>query len=313
MPHSQTKIYILLGLVVLTWGLLWPINKVGLYYIAPLWYISLRLIIATICMFLLAKVLGKLTLPKWRDWPMIFIVGFFQTGLFLGFLTIGLTQVGAGRAAILVYSTPIWVTPIAYFFFDESLSRFKLIGVILGVAGILLLFSPWGLDWSHKGIIIGNILLLLAALSWAFAMIFTRYMPWHSSVLQITPWQLLFATIPICFLALFLEPPPHIILNTSLIVSLLYASIFGTAFAYWGIVTVSKELPVITTSLSLLGVPIISVIASAIFLHEPITLTIFFAMVLILAGLAVASLNNKPLTKIISKNRSLDKRNASGE
>jgi drug/metabolite transporter (DMT)-like permease len=294
------KTYVLLGLVVLVWGLLWPINKFGLYYMPPLWYASLRLIIATICMFLLAKILGQLSIPKGRDWPMILILGFFQTGLFLGFLTIGLNQVGAGRAAILVYSTPIWVTPIAYFFFNEQLSRLKLLGVILGAAGILLLFSPWGLDWSDKKVIIGNILLLAAALSWAFAMIFSRYMPWHSSVLQITPWQLLFATIPVSLFAMFLEPSPHIVWNTPLIISLIYASLLGTAFAFWGIVAVSKQLPVITTSLALLGVPITSVIASALFLHEPITVNIFFAMILVLGGLAVASLSNRKPIETVS-------------
>jgi drug/metabolite transporter (DMT)-like permease len=296
---SHTKAYFLLVAIVFIWGFLWPINKIGLEFMPALWFVWLRLIIATGCMFLLVTLLGKLSLPKKQDWPMILVVSFFQTGLFLGLLTSGLEYLSAGRSAILVYSTPIWVTPIAYFFFHEYVSKRKILGVLFGCAGILLLFSPWGLDWHQKHAVIGNILMLLSAWSWAFAMLFTRFRPWHSSVLAITPWQLLVATVLISFFTFIFEPHPHIIWSTSSIATIVYASVIGTAFAYWGIVQASKELPVTTTSLAMLAVPVIGVLTSALILKEPITLLMLSAMLLILIGLTLAALGNRLPSKII--------------
>lgn len=290
---SHLPTYLLLLAVIVVWGLVWPICKIGLAYISPLWFVEIRLIIAAFCMFLLVAVLGKLQLPRRRDLPMLIVIGILQIFLFLTLLTIGLKYVGAGKSAILTYTTPIWVTPIAFLVFKEKVPLLKLIGVLLGAAGIIILVSPWGVDWTDKSALLGNILLILAAISWSCAMLFTRYMPWHSSPLVMAPWQQVVALIPMTIVTLILEPTPHIIYNHALLGSILFASILATAFAYWGIVHVTKELPVVTTSISLLTVPVFSVIASYFMLDEAIDLNMLIAMILIITGLMCATLSVK--------------------
>lgn len=62
-------------------------------------------------------------------------------GIFVLLINVGLHLVEAGRSAILVYTTPIWVTPIAIFIFKEKAGFLKWLGLVLGIAGIIVLPS----------------------------------------------------------------------------------------------------------------------------------------------------------------------------
>ncbi|MGE3921274.1 MAG: DMT family transporter [Gammaproteobacteria bacterium] len=153
------------------------------------------------------------------------------------------------------------------------------------------------MDWSSKNVIIGNILLILSAISWAVAMLCTRYLPWHSSSIEMAPWQLLLACIPMVILAVIFEPHAHIIWNLSLYGALAFTSLLATAFAFWALVYVTRELPVTTTALSMLGVPVVSVIASALLLGEAFTSNNIIAMALILGGLICAAIGDGKASK----------------
>ena len=138
--------------------------------------------------------------------------------------------------------------------------------------------------------IFGNTMLLIAAMSWAFAMLHIRFATWHSSPLTLIPWQLLIGLIFVTTLALIFEPNPTITWNMHLFGSILYTGVFSTAFGYWGVVELSKNMPAIKMSLCLLAVPVAGLLASALILHEPLTGTIMTAMLFILMGLATLSL-----------------------
>ncbi|MGE3919909.1 MAG: EamA family transporter, partial [Gammaproteobacteria bacterium] len=72
--HKPKKtVYLLLLSIILIWGLVWPVCKVGLDYITPLWFVALRLIISVACMFPMVALIGKLSWPKRQDFPMIFV------------------------------------------------------------------------------------------------------------------------------------------------------------------------------------------------------------------------------------------------
>jgi drug/metabolite transporter (DMT)-like permease len=214
-------------------------------------------------------------------------------GIFVLLINIGLHFVEAGRSSILVYTTPIWVTPIAIFVFKEKAGLLKWLGFMLGVAGIIVLFGPWGIHWNDRMALLGNGMLLLAALCWAIAILCARHMSWHHSPLAIVPWQLLVGTIPVLILVMF-EPSAKVIhWNWSLTGALLFTGVMASALATWGIIVISKELPSMTTSLSLLGVPVTGLIFSAILLKEHLTMVNTTAMILIAGGLISTILDQR--------------------
>lgn len=292
--HPDFKVYLKLFTLVIVWGLAWPISKVGLADMTPMWYSAGRFMIGITAVLMYLMFTKQLQLPKREDLPLILSIGLFQMSVFLMLLNYGLYYVGAGRAATLVYSTPLWVTPIAILFFGETLNRFKLAGLILGLLGVMTLFNPWGFDWHDTRIVIGNLMLATASLVWAGVMLHTRFGKWHSKPIALVPWQLLLATIVTTMTALLLEPHPHISWNGVLISTLLYNGLFATAFGYLASITVTKSLPVVTSSLCFLGVPVVGLLSSMIFLEEKLTLSLGLALALIIGGLILVTLSNFP-------------------
>ncbi len=257
----------------------------------PMWFTLARLCIGFVTVFFLLAFQKQIALPKKKDLPFILSIGLLQMACFLIFLNGGLLLVNAGRAAILVYSTPFLVAPIAILYFKEKYSLPKLLGLILGFAGILILFNPWSFDWHNEKALIGNGLLLLAAACWAIAMLHTRYGVWHTSSYKLIPWQLLLATVFVLISCLIIDPHPKIIWTRQLITMMLFNGLFATGFAYAACIFITQRLPVINTSLLLLGVPVLGLLASAWWLNEPLSLYIFISLACILTGLVCLALD----------------------
>jgi drug/metabolite transporter (DMT)-like permease len=160
-------------------------------------------------------------------------------------------------------------------------------GLIVGLSGLFFLFDPSTFDWSNQNAVIGNALVLLAALCWAVSILHVRAHKWISTPFQLVAWQALLATCILMFLALVFEGVPHIEWNARLVVLLLYGGAVGIALPYWAMQTVNRGLPAITTALGLLAVPIVGVACSSIALGEPLTFALLAATVLIVGGIAI--------------------------
>jgi drug/metabolite transporter (DMT)-like permease len=286
MQHTPSKSIVLIAIsTIAAFGFSWPIMKLALPDIPPIWLGMLRLGVATIVLFVILICSRRKFWPTYQDIPLIFSVGLLQMGVFVVLIGMGLQHVEAGRSAILVYTTPLWVTPIAILIFKESFHTLTLVGLGIGVMGMLCLFNPLSFNWQDSAALQGNALLLMASLAWACVILHLRFGKQTRSALELLPWQMLLATVFLCIAGYLLEPAPVIHWSTSLLMKLAYISLFATAFAYWGAIEVSRRLPAVTTSLVFLAVPVIGLISSAYILGERITLNISIAVVLLLAGL----------------------------
>lgn len=286
----QTNIILLFIFIILTTSFAWPINKVGVAYLSPLWYTAIRMIIGTVTMTALVILLDEFTLPSKQDLPLIAVIGLLQISFYILLANLGLAHLPAGRASLFAYTTPLWIMPIATLFFGEINGSLKWLGFCLGLSGLILLLSPWEMDWSNKDIIFGTAMLLLASLSWAISMLCVRYMHWQKSVLQLMPWQLFLGTIPVIILAWLKEPLTGVHFNTPLVLSLFYTGFLVTGLSYWSSVVLNRTLPTTLLSLGFLLVPVFSVLISSICLHESISLATGMAMGMILVGLGCVAL-----------------------
>jgi len=284
-----TNFGLLLG-VILAWGFSWPMMKLSLIDIPPLWMAVLRMSIATVIMFAYLILTKKFAWPSMKDLPQLLSVGVLQMGIFSALINLGLMHVDAGRSAILAFTSPLWVVPITLLFFKESLSKLSILGLLFGFLGVMFLFNPFSFDWSNTLAIKGNGLLLLAALVWALVIIHIRYSKWHLSPLQLAPWQMLIAFVLLTILGFYFEPHPQIHWSLHLLGLMLYIGPIATAFGFWGVTEISKRLPAVTTSLGLLGVPVVGLLSSALILGNALTLGIVIALLFILVGLGFISL-----------------------
>lgn len=287
-PVMKKLNYRILGLfifIVLSWGIAWPINKIGLNYMSPAWYTVWRLIIGTTTMMLVVIAVNQFSFPRLKDLPLILIIGLLQISIYILLANIGLSYLPAGRASLLAYTTPLWVMPAATFIFHEEAGPLQWLGFFLGIGGLFLLLSPWEIDWSDGHVLFGCSMLLLASLCWAISMLGARYMEWTKSPLELIPWQLLIGTIPILVYAWIKEPVLVVEWHAPLVLSLLYTGALVTGLSYWSGLVINKELPTTIVSLGFLVVPVFSLIISSLFMHEVINPLTTIAMLLIVLGL----------------------------
>jgi drug/metabolite transporter (DMT)-like permease len=201
----------------------------------------------------------------------------------------GLHLVPTGRSVVLAYTTPLWVVPGAWLFLRERLTACRIVGVIIGLAGLVVLFNPTTFDWTSRDAVLGNGAIVVAALLWAASILHIRGHRWRSTPLDLVPWEMLLATAIITSVGVAVDGVPSVTWSRRLVALLLYAGIPGTAVAYWATALASRNLPAVTTSLGLLATPVLSVVVATLWLGEPLTLALVVAIVLILGGVAVGA------------------------
>jgi drug/metabolite transporter (DMT)-like permease len=281
-----------LALVAFIFGTSWPLLKQGIAAGAtPLWFAVGRASCGALGAFVFAAALRLLRLPRRSDLPIIVSIGVLQLGLFFALSNLGLRFVPAGRSAVLAYTTSLWLVPLEAITGGDRLDMRRALGFCTGIAGVAILLNPLAIDWTKPGVLAGHGFLLLAALSWAFAIFHARRHSWQGlSPLQALPWQMLVATGLLLLLAVLEEPHGRLPPAPAVIVTLIYLGLLGGPVAIWAATSVSRTLPTLVSSIGFLGVPVIGIIVSTLWLGEPITFPLFLGAGVVLIGLVVVAM-----------------------
>ena len=280
---------LLFATVVLAWGFTWPVTKVLVQSVTPLWTVALRSLISGVVLLGLLLAQGKLIVPRRGDLPVVFGIALPHMVAFSALVALGIQFVPAGRAIVLGYTTPLWVIPAARLILGEPITRRHLAGGALAFAGLMLMFNPASFDWNDHRALLGNGLLLLAAACWAVSIVHVRAHKWISTPFELVFWETLLATVLLVLVALFFEGVPRIEWTLSLVLLLLYGGVCGNALAYWAMAMVNRSLPAATTSLGLLATPVVGTLSAALALGETVTLPLLIAMTLLLGGIALGT------------------------
>ena len=287
---KRAAVYPLLLFVVIVLGVNWPFLAIGLKSISPIWMSVFRLIGAAITAFLLAAFTGRLARPRRKDYPIVLSVGVFGLALVFILVFTALQIVPPGRSSILVWTTALWTVPIAVTVGHERMYPLRWAGLTVGIGGIVLVFDPTRLDWSDSRVVLGHIMLLVAAVLNAAVSVHARRHKWVSSPMALLPWQLLVGAVPLLIVALIAEGFSDIEWTWQLGAIVVYQGTFASGFALWGQFTVLRSLPAISTNLSLMGVPVVGLIASVILVHESLTVAVGGGLALVLVGIATSLL-----------------------
>lgn len=292
-PVGRTAAYGLMLVVIAIWGCGWPIAKSGFTWIPPLWFGFGRAAACAVTLFLVLALRGQLRLPGRADMPIVLSIGIIQVGVFMALMHFSLSLVEAGRAAILAYTSSLWVVPAALLFLGERLSVLKGIGLAAGLAGVAVLFNPLGFDWGNGAVILGNVLLLVCAMCWAIGILHVKVHRWRQSPLQVAPWQMVIGAMPSLIAAIATEPVSTIDWDWRGITIMVGMGAIGTALPFWALLTLNRALPAISTSLGLLAVPAVGLISSMAILGEQLTPTLAAGFILILIGVGFVAVADR--------------------
>jgi drug/metabolite transporter (DMT)-like permease len=276
----------LLVLVILTWAISWPVIKVGVASVPPIWYGCLRYAIAALCLFCLVALRRELVFPPRSDWPLVVVSGALQMGVYSALTGLALTVLPPGRASVLAFSTPIWVVPLAAWWLHERISRLAALGMGIGILGVLAIAAP-SIHPNGSDQIVAYTMLMGAAAAWAISIVFVRSHSFNATALVLAPWQMLVAAALLFPLAIVVEGSPSAI-GASGAWSLAYVGPIATAFAYWAVVEAGRHFRASTMSMALLATPSLGILISALTLGEAVGASLIAGVVLIGTGIRLA-------------------------
>ncbi|KCZ50276.1 DMT family transporter [Hyphomonas pacifica] len=158
------------------------------------WVLPGRLVIGAVVLWIIMLARGQ-RLPPLADrrrWLVIISMGL--TGSVFPFFLITTAQqtVNSSLAALYTAAVPIFVASGATFLFhDEKMTRSSLVGVLIGFAGIIVLFGPDAMKGLGNASVIAQILLILATVNYAVSSLVARGAP----VMEAMPFATGFVTV----------------------------------------------------------------------------------------------------------------------
>jgi drug/metabolite transporter (DMT)-like permease len=278
---------VLLALLIASWAISWPLIKVGVAAVPPIWYACFRYAIAASCLFVLVAARREAALPPRADWPLVAISGVLQMAAYSALAALALTVLPPGRASVLAFSTPLWVVPLAACWLRERVSRTALFGTGLGLAGVLAIAAP-ALDADGGEQVLAYGMLLAAAVAWAISIVAVRAHRFTATTLALAPWQMLVAACLLLPVALVFEGRPRPV-GPSGAASLAFVGPVATAFAYWAVVETGRHFRAAVLSMALLAAPALGILISAVGLGESVGASLIAGMLLIAAGIRLVT------------------------
>lgn len=277
----------LLAALALGWGLNWPIMKVALAELPPLYFRGSCLFLGGLGMLAIARAGGSIAVPRER-WGRLLVVSLFNIVGWNVLLVYGVLLLPSGRAALLGYTMPVWSVLLSVWLLGERLTGPRLIGLVLGFAGVLVLMGG-----SLGGMLqapVGVICMIAAAWSWALGVVLLKRLPVGLSTTALTGWMMLLGSLPMLAAAIPLETSRLVVPSFWPAFGLVYSVFIAFMFCYWAWNRIVLMVPVAVSSLSSLVTPLIGVLGGAIFLGEQPGWREGLAALLILAAVGVVSL-----------------------
>ncbi|MFL6197128.1 MAG: DMT family transporter [Thermoanaerobaculia bacterium] len=278
------KVHLTLILVQLAFGGFHVVAKAVLSDLAPLALAAIRVGMATPILMALAWRRDRFV-PARSDWPVLALLG--GLGVFANqalFIT-GLRYTTAINASILMPSLPVFTVAIAAVMGVERITRARMIGIVLSVAGAMALVNPMRFSADRAGAI-GNVMILGNCLCYSLFLVLQR------PVLSRIPWRTVIAAsfffgtlgvIPFALPALLAMHPSAV--PASAWWGVAYIILFPTVFAYaaatWA---VRRSSPALVAAYSTLQ-PLVAAALAASFLGERFGWIEGIGFALIVAGL----------------------------
>jgi len=270
------------------WGSTWLFIKLGLADLPPITFAGIRfLIAATILLALIA--VRRQALPRRRsDWILLAVTGVLAFTLNYGLLFWGEQYISSGLASLLQATIPAFGLVIAHFYLPaERLSAAKITGVLMGVAGVGVIFSNQ-LSASGSRALAGSAALVFSSICVAFSNVLLKARGKNLDPSIIAAGQMLCGLIPLLLVGIPLEGNPlHFRWTTMAVVSLFYLAIVGSVLAFLLYYWLMRHMDVTKTMLIALVTPIVAVTLGMFVLDEELNWRTFAGGALIMAGIGL--------------------------
>lgn len=277
--------WIWLVLLWLVWGTSWPAMRT-VFLEMPVWqFRAITCLLGGGALLAMAKLAGGPVRLARGDWLPLLLASVFNMTIWHVTSGYGLTMIGAGHAAVVCYTLPVWTALLSAFFLKERLTPRVFAGLALGMGGVAVLASH---DFTALGANpLGLAFVLAAAVSWGIGTVLIKRRAWSAGMNALAGWQLLMAAAPIGVIALATERFTLHQASNAAILSAFYILFFGVILGYALWFKVVSLFSATVASIGSLVTPVIGMASSAVFLDEPVGWRELAALALVLSAVAL--------------------------
>jgi drug/metabolite transporter (DMT)-like permease len=289
---NRRQLWALVALTLL-WGVNWPMMKLSLQGISPLYFRASTMSLGAAWLFVYVAMRGERMLPQGREWLAIASLGLTNV---LGWHTLsifGLQELASGRAAILGFTMPIFTVLIGATLFGERIT--KRVGLAVVCAGAAVGLLLWHELARLSGRPEGVFWMLGAAMFWAMGTLQFRKAHLTLSPVVTTVWMLLLGSMVVWVLALWFETAPDVArFSPPMWASLAYGVLvnYGVAQLIW--FGLARNLPAATSAMSIMAIPLVGTLSATLIVGEVPHWQDWLAMVFVMAAIASVLLPSRP-------------------
>lgn len=290
---SQWKIIVAFGLVYVFWGSTYLGIGIAVEQIPPGVMCAARFLVAGTVMLAYCALTGRRIRFSARQLGHFAAVGILL--LMGGNLTLSYAEriVPTGLAALLTAVSPLWFLVLdSLLLGDHHISRRGKIGLVIGIAGVIVLIWP---DLRHSNALGHRELwwllgLQLGSLSWALGSVLSK--KWQTAAgnpFSATAWQLVFAGIANLVFALLVEKPASATWTFRGVGAILYLVVFGSWIGYTAYIWLLQHVPISKVSTYAYVNPVVAVFLGWLVLHERIDRYIVMGSAIIVASVVLVT------------------------
>ena len=291
----KVKAYFALALVCFFWGTTWIASKEGVQHMPAVELAGIRQFLGGLCYAAFFLYKGA-RFPKGREWWPILILSFLNFMLSNALSTWGVKYISAGLGSIIGAIFPLWIVIIGMFTNATALKPKAIAGLLLGFAGICVIFYQHLYDFANPVFQLGIFLSLASTWSWAFGTIYTKkhaahFNPYFALGLQmLISGSTLFAGSHLSGNAVALSAIPW-----QSWAAIAYLVVFGSVIAFIAYLYALQNLSTEQASLYAYINPIVAVLLGALIFGEALSGFIIAGVLITLYGVYLV---NKAAVKI---------------
>jgi len=267
-PRDRWIGLLFLVLVSAGWGFNWVVMKNLIHQWPPLISRGSAGIVGALGLMVIATISGQSLKLEAQYWPRLIRAALLNVTAWMGIGGITLIWLTAGEAAIVAYTMPAWAALFAYLILGEKFTWMKALALVLGIFGVIILFSGHSLSFG-AGKFWGIAAALCAAIGFAIGTVLMKRAPLPMPPIASTGWQLLLGCIPMIVAGLIFEQARLGDLDALGWASLAWFGFItlGACYLFW--FAALRRLPAGVAAIGTFLVPVIGVIAGALVLGEP--------------------------------------------
>jgi drug/metabolite transporter (DMT)-like permease len=299
----RSKIVVALVVVCVIWGSTWLAIKLGLETVPPLLSAGVRFLLASVILYGL-MVVRKERIPRTKGFVLLAVfMGLTAFSVPYALVYWGQRIIPSALASILFATYPFFVGLFSYFFLpNENMNWLKFVSLVLGFAGIYIIFSS-ELSFDSGIAVAGMAAIVVSSFIQAGSLVFLK-----KYGEAISPVSLNFASMSIGAVLLLIgsvsmETYSTVVWTRQALLSIVFLAVFGNVVAFVSYFWVVKHVETVLLSMTSFVTPIVAVILGALVAHERLSPQIFSGACLVLCGILAA--NGKDLAKLLANGKSM--------